>query len=419
MKTSSWIIAAAALCLAACLFDKAPEEVDLTLPKAPAGTDYVIVSAVDRSDTNIIVEEKLFSGDYTPGMTLHFGLGKVQGREAKTLLRVEGYRDSLLVYLSLIAPGRNSTDEVLFPDVTQGWPTIAFTRFEKVGDNYVLTTATRGRPVGPPWRVGPNVPVPNQLHLVSTGNAFTLGPTGLVAGTWITAELLDTSDTSKVLPVQVPDSLLTDELLAPSGATVEILDAQRVADTATQADSVVITLDVKNFTRPSKDEPIPGKGWAKVLDARGLRPIPDFAAVGNDISRIVGPSWRLAGVTNIVVALHYANGSRVRPLISDTVEAAIALVDRRTLPTVKIASHSANGTNIRCNLTRTNITGEIHVHIYRDQVLDKEYELCRTAVCDVQPNVWTGAKRLIAVVVTPTHGIFTPQSRDTLNAPFF
>jgi hypothetical protein len=36
----------------------------------------------------------------------------------------------------------------------------------------------------------------------------------------------------------------------------------------------------------------------------------------------------------------------------------------------------------------------------------------------VQSDVWTGATRLIAVVVTPEHNIFTPQSRDTLNAPF-
>lgn len=416
MRMPTWSTLAAAICLTACLFDKAPEEVDLTLSKIPAGTDYVIVRAVDKSDTSIRIEEQLFSGDYSPGMTLHFGLGKVQGREDKTLLRVEGYRDSLLVYMALIPPGRGSTDEVLFPNVTQEWPTISFAQFKKDTGGYVLTTVIRGDKAGTRWRLTPNAPQPNQKTFAVSGNSFPLSLGGLVPGTWIAAELIDSAD--KLLPVQVTDSLLTDEVVSPSGATVEILDALRVADTATQSDSVEIKLEVKNFTPPSKDEPAPGRGWAKVLDARGLRPIPDFNVVDNDITRIKGPSWRLNGVTQIVVALHYANGSRVRPLVSDTVAASVALIDRSTLPTVKIVSHAPNGTSIKLTFVKTNFVGEQHVHVYKDQVNALEYQLCRGITCDVLPDVWTGATRLIAVVVNPGHSLFTPQSRDTLNAPF-
>jgi hypothetical protein len=232
----------------------------------------------------------------------------------------------------------------------------------------------------------------------------------LVPGTWITADLRDSAD--QPLPMQVTDSLLTDEVVTPSGASVEILDATRVGD------MIEIKLDVKNFTAPSRDEPVPGRGWANVLDARGLRPIEDFHAVDNDITRLTGPAWRLGGVTDIVVALHYANGSRVRPLAADTVKASIALLDRASLPSVKIASHETDGTAIKINFTLANFTTDMHVHVYKDEVNAPEYMLCRGTSCSIQPDVWTGAKRLIAVVVNPDHSIFTPQSRDTLNAPF-
>ncbi len=407
-----------AICMTACLFDKSPETIDLTLSKLPGGTDSVIVRAVDKSDTNIVIVNTLIAKKYRPGMTLNFPVGAMKDREANTLLKVEGYRGSLLVYLSLIPTASNSSDEVLFPDVTQNWPTISFTNVTKDSTEYVLTTAIRGAPANVRWLLSPNVPKPNQTSFPLSGEVsdFKLGLTGLIPGTWITAVLRDTNN--KDLPNQVPDSMLTDEMIAPSGASVKILDVKRVADTTTQEDSIEIKLEVKNFTSPSKDDPIPGRGWAKVLDARGMRLIKDFHVIDNDITRLRGPSWRLGGVTQIVVALHYADNSRVRPLIADTILSSIALLDPSKLPSVKIDSHLANGTSIRCRMTWTNFTTDMHVHIYRDQVGDPEYQLCRNNICDVPASVTAGATRLIAIVVNPNHSYFTPQSRDTLTAPF-
>lgn len=410
----AWIAwAAAVLALTACLFDKPKEEVDLTLTKVPAGTDRIVVKAVDKSDTSVVIEANLFSAAYVPGKVYTFGLGKAQGKQDNVLLRVEGYRGSLMVYMSLIHARKGSTDEILFPDVTHTWPTITFSRVAKESSAYAFSVVMKGAPEGARWRLTPNVPQPNQLRFHPSGDGFSLGTGGLIAGTWITAQLTE-ADTSKVLPVQVPDSMLTDELVSPSGGTVKILDAIRNGDT------VEFTLDVKNFTPPSRDEPAAGRGWAKVLDARGLRPIPDFTVVNDDITKISGPAWRLGGVTDIVVALHYANGSRVRPLAADFIKASAVLLDRPSLPKVKIASRESVGTAIRLTFAQTNFETGMHVHVFKDEVdeVSGVYQLCLTSTCSVQPDVHTGAKRLIAIAVNPNHSLYTPQTRDTLNVPW-
>jgi hypothetical protein len=412
------ILLSVTVCLTACLFDKPPETIDLKLSKLPEGTDSIVVRAVDKSDTNIVIVSTLHTQKYTPGMVLNFPVGAIQGRESTTLLKVEGYRGSLLVYLSLIPSASNSTDEVLFPDVTQNWPTISFTNVTQDSTGYFLTTAIRGAPANVRWLLSPNVPQANQLNfsLSADSTTFRLGLTGLVRGTWIKAVLRESNN--KDLPNQVSDSMLTDEVIAPSGASVDILDARRVVDTVTQADSIEIKLDIKNFTPPSRDEPMPGKGWPIVLDARGLHPIKDFHVDENDFTHLIGPTWRLAGVSQIVVALYYADSSRVSPLISDTILSSAALIDRTTLPTVKIDSHQTIGTSIRCQMTWTNFKSGMHVHIYRDQVGNSEYQLCYKNICDVQASVSNGATRLIAIVTNANHSYFIPQSRDTLLAPF-
>jgi hypothetical protein len=403
---------AASLLLAACLFDKAREEVDLTLTHVPAGTERIRIVAVEKSDTS--KQLGVLHRQAWTGAPIHFALGKAQGKNC--LLRVEGYQDTFLVYLSLITPERNS-DQVFYPNVDAGWPGVVITSVVRTVDTIDIGTVFRNTPEKTYWELAPNsppkggTPRPGERTLSSNAPVFHLAVPGLLSGTYIIASLFD-SATSKVLPVQLRDTLLTDEALSPSGSSVEIVDATRIGD------SVEIQLSVKNFSAPSKDEPVRGRGWPMAHDARGLRILREFHVKDGDMNRMTGPAWALDGVTTLVIALHYADSVRVRPLVSASVPVATALLDRTSLPTVNIVSAEVIGTSLRFVVNSTNLVNNRHYHVFKDQLLANDYQLCRQNTCMIDSSVWVGAKRLIAAVVNEDHTLFVPVSKDTLNAPF-
>jgi hypothetical protein len=403
---------AMALLLAACLFDKTREEVDLTLTHVPAGTERIRIIAVEKSDTSKQLGE-LHSQAWTGG-PLHFALGKAQGKEC--FLRVEGYQDTFLVYLALIPPGKGD-DQVFFPNVDAAWPGVVITSVVRTGDTLDIGTEFRNAPPNTYWELAPNSPLkgkpprPGEKTLSSNAPVFHLAVPGLISDTYIITSLFDNA-TGMALPVQLRDTLLTDEALSPSGSTVEIVDATRIGD------SVEIQLSVKNFSPPAKDEPVRAKGWPMAHDARGLRVLSEFHVKDGDMNRMAGPAWALDGVTTLVIALHYADGVRVRPLVSASVPVSTALLDRSSLPTVNIVSGQVVGTSLKFIVTSANLINGRHYHVFRDQMLATDYQLCRKDTCLVDSSVWVGAKRLIAAVVNEDHSLFVPVSRDTLLAPF-
>lgn len=409
----SFAAMAAALVLAACLFDKTREEVDLTLTHVPEGTDRIRIVAVDKADTSKVLGE-LLKEKWT-GRPLHFALGEAQGKEC--FLRVEGYQDTFLVYVALIPPGKNSGDPVFYPNVDAAWPGVVFASVVRNPDTIDIGTVFRNTPKNTYWVLAPNspakghLPTPGERTLNSNAPVFHLAVPGLVSGTYMIATLFD-SATNTALPVQLRDTLLTDEALTPSGSAVEIVNATRIGD------SVEIQLSYKNFSMPSKDDPVRAKGWPMAHDARGLRILPDFHYKDQDITRMSGPAWELDGVTTLVIALHYADGVRVRPLVSASVPVATALLDRSSLPTVKVVSGQAVGNSFRFIVTSANLIDGRHYHVFRDKLLADEYQLCRHDTCMIDSSVWVGAGRLIAAVVNADHSLFVPVSRDSLLAPF-
>lgn len=390
------------LACVACVFDKPKEEVQLTLDKVPAGTEQIQVVAVDKDDTAKVLGILVAKTPWVPGQTLHFPLGPAQGKE--WLLRVEGYKNGILVYLALIPEAEYTTDTVSHPDVTPGWPAVLFASASHDSLKAVFTVGFRNLPDSSHWRLKLGTG-----YLASSTAEISIPVSLIKPGARLVADLH--SSDSSALPVQVPDTILADEVLSPSGASLQIIDAFSAND------SVFIKLDCRNFRLPSKDEAIPGQGNPVALDARGLRPLAGFGMVKNDSSRLAGPSSALNGVDNVVVALHYATGMRVRPPVADTVAAESALRSRVAAPAVKIIADSIVGSNLRLILQRENFSG-LHCHITRDVLNTSDYEICRSDTCLVDSTVWKGAARVIvAAHRDEDHSLARPLVADTLIPP--
>lgn len=403
--------ACAALCLSACLFDKPKEEVDLTLAHVPPNADRIRVVAVAKGDTSKVIAQ-LYSGAWTK-RPLHFGMGGAQG--VACFLRVEAYEGDFLVYMSLIPSSQNAGDPTFYPNVDAAWPGVVITSVTRDSNRINIGTEFRNAPAKAFWRLAPNTPKKGpprtgEKTLDSDSSVFHLGTAGLVLGTYIIATLIDSANTP--LSVQLPDTLLTDEALAPSGASIQILDATRVGD------NVEISLDIKNFAMPIRDEPAPGRGWPMAHDARGMRLLPDFHYKEQDITHMTGPAWELDGVTTLVIALHYADSTRVRPVVAASVPVASALLDRASLPRVKIISHEIVGGVFKLKTDTANLGDGKHYHVFRDVLLADDYQRCHTDNCVIDSTVWKGATRLITAVVDATHNLYVPQSKDTLDGPF-
>jgi hypothetical protein len=390
------------LAFSSCLFDKPKEEVQLSLTNVPAGVEKIRVVAVDRNDTSKILaalEEVAWTGQ-----ALRFPLGAAQGKD--WIIRVEGYENDFLVYLTLIPSGEYASDTTRHVNVTPGWPAVWFTHVTRDSTSVRFTTDFRLVPSGVHWHLTPGA---GADYIPSFTPDLSVALAKIKPGSLITADLHNADHST--LPVQLPDTMLADEALAPAGSTVRITDA------FSSGDSVFLTLEYQNFRMPQKDEPTPGQGIPKVLDARGLSPLAGFNMVDGDSSRMAGPASSLDGVEKLVVALHYANNMRIRPPAADTVDAATALRLRVAAPSVKILSFAAQGAQLQVVLEKQNFTG-LHVHISRDDLNSTDYQLCHTDTCSVDSPIWKGAKIVIvAAHRDEDHSLFRPLVADTLIPP--
>jgi hypothetical protein len=406
------LLAAALLALAACLFDQPQEEVDLSLSHVPEGTQSIRIVAVEKADNSKIIAP-LHSQAWT-GKPIHFALGKAQGKEC--LLRVEGYQDGYLVYLSLIPSAQPSAEAVAYPNVDAAWPGVVIETVARESSQIDIGTVFRNAPAGAKWILAPNSPAkggaprPGEKTLTSNSGVFHLGTVGLVPGTYIITTIADSA--GKPLSVQLPDTLLTDEALSPAGSSVTIVDATR------KGDKVQIALAYGKFAMALTDEPAPGRGFLMAHDARGLRPLPGFKMKGSSFDTLIGPASELAGVTTLVVALHYSDSVRVRPLASASVPVATALLDRDSLPWFQIRSSAKNGNLLRVIMDSKNRIGDRHYHIFRNDLSASVYQRCHSDTCDVEQSIWNGAQRLVIALFNADHTLFVPQVKDTLDGPF-
>lgn len=395
----------AALALAACLFDKAREEVELTLTGVPASVEEVQVVAVERRDTAKVLATLVSRTAWSEGRVLRFPLGKAQGED--WLLRAEGYQDDHLVYLSLIPPG-NDPDSIRRVDVTPGLPAVIFTGVTRDSLNATFTTAFRKVSGEVHWQLNPK----GRDSVRSSNPTLTVKLADVPPGTVLTADLRD--ENHQALAVQLPDSILADEVLSPAGSKVRITGA------STSDDTVFLELAYENFQEPSVDEPIPGRGLPRAYDQNGRR-ISGLKTNAGNIARLWGPASALSGVTKVIVALHYADNMRIRPLVADTVEAAAVLQAPAAAPALDILSQARKGDNLEVILERRNFRG-LHTHFYRDKVEwprpTVAYQLCHTDTCAVLPAVWQGARMVyVAAHKDETHDQIRPLVVDSLVPP--
>ncbi|MDB5047520.1 MAG: hypothetical protein JWO30_591 [Fibrobacteres bacterium] len=400
----------AALLMAACVFDKPVDEVQLDLTRVPAKVDSMRVMAVDPLDTSKVLAV-VYAAHWQPGKTLRFSLGDASGKD--WLLRAEGYQGEYLIYLSLISSGTNGRDSAVLVPVNRGLPAVFFKGVQRDNDSVRFSTAFRSSPNGVHWHfnIGPDT-VGNSRILMLTTPGAVVAAALLKPGSLLTVDLHLADHTP--LPVQEPDTMLADEALAPAGSQVHITEAYR------EGDSVHLLLTYVNFQAPDVDEPKPGRGFPIVLDKSTFTSLPEFKVQDGDPTHLAGPASALSKVKFLLVALTYANHMRIRPMVWDTIESTIALKTREARPSVHIDSQTVNGDILTLFLTRTNFEG-FHLHIYRDFITWPSpplYQTCYTSVCQVGANIWKGAGKVIVVAQREsTHDVLRPLVSDTLLIP--
>ncbi len=407
----------AAVALAGCLFDKAGEEATLTLTNVPDSVTHVIITAVDRADTSKQLAFLYDNDSWDPTDKIHFDLGNAAGKH--WLLRVEGYRKDILVYLSLIPSGKESASETaLFPDVTNTWPAIEIIDAAREGDSIRIKIIPRRTGAGNHWHIFAGTDSgqdPRPYKAVLDGYETTVPVGHLIPKSLFIVDLRDPSH--EPLPIQVKDTMLAGEALAPAHSSVSIDDA------FAKDGEVNITLSYKNFKLYDLDDPLPGFGYPMVHDARGMRPIKSFKFKDGDITSIKGPAGDLDGVKQIVVALHYATGLRIRPAAADTVDVTQAISAQVLRPKMRILSHSINpDSTLKLTLERLNFEQATHVHIYRNKFVwpdPTDYQVCHEDVCNIKKVLWKDARSIIVVVHTePTHDPYSPAVIDSVVTPF-
>jgi hypothetical protein len=404
------LVLPAACLLAACLFDKPVDEVQLSLTRVPAKVDSLRVLAVDPADTSNVLRV-LYEAHWKPDKPLQFSMGSLSGKD--WLLKVEGYQGEYLIYLSLITNGSNGRDSAVLVPVNRGLPAVFFKSVARDNDTVRFLTAFRSSLNGVHWHfnIGPDSTGANRIIMVTTPG-FDLPAAQLKPGSLLTVDLHLADHTP--LPVQEPDTMLADEALAPAGSQVHITEAYR------EGDSVHLLLAYVNFQPPDMDEPKPGKGFPIVLEKSTFMPLPEFKIQDGDPTHLAAPASAVSKVKFLLVALTYANHMRIRPLVWDTIETVIAMRTREARPSVHIDSHSYNGDVLTLFLTRKNFEG-FHLHIYRDFIRwpnPTVYQTCYQSVCEVGPAIWKGANRVIIVAQREsTHDVFRPIVSDTLLIP--
>lgn len=399
----------AAALLTACLFDKPEEKVELTLSKVPAGAEEVKVTAVDSADTAKVIAV-LFTGAWKQ-KPLRFSLGKAAGRGA--LLKVEGFQAGYRVYHSLV-PASGGEEAVHVP-VGRSLPQAYVAAIRRSGDTIRVTAAFRNAPDTLHWHINLGVSGSAIKSYFPVFQPTYADRAGLIQPGSLVTMALHIANSHAFFPVQEVDSLLGDELLAPANSEVRIVGAY------TERDSVNLKLSFTNFAVPQVDEPVPGRGFPMVLEQGTFRPLPGFKRVGGDPTHLVAPKSALKGVKDLVVALHYANGMRIRPLAADTVDAATALKSTEDVTAMKIESHAYGADDIlTLRLSVKNFAG-FHVHIYRDRVLwpgSTSYVTCHSAECQVGPSIWKGARKVyVTVQKDESHDLLSPTVVDSLIPP--
>jgi hypothetical protein len=393
-----------ALALFACLFDKPKEEVELDLTNVPAGTEKIRVLAVKASDTSAIIDELLPLSDYAAGKTLQLPLKRAQGKDWH--LRVEGYRNGILVYLVIIP--RNPSDGPIYADVTNTWPGVLFTAVTRDSAAVHFTTTFRSVPGGKNNHWHLNLSADPDDYIISPLPNLTVPLNRIKPGSLLTIDVRDSNHVA--LPIQMPDTMLADEALTPAGSAVRITEAW------SKGDSVFITLAYQNFLLPQVDLPKPGRGYVTALDARGLRPLA-IKSIDGGLTKMGGLADALIGVDKLVIALTYANGMRIRPAVADTIDAATAQLPRVAAPAVKILfSSTKDDSLLQVVLERTNYAG-LHNHVFRDEIGSLDYQLCYTDTCMVEPGIWKGAKKVYIVAHRENHSMVRPIVVDSLIPP--
>jgi hypothetical protein len=401
-----------AVILAACLFDKPAEEVQLSLTKVPGNVDRIRVVAVDPDDTSKVLDN-VYAGSWQPGKTVKFSLGKATGKDF--MLKVEGYQKDFLVYLSFVPSGKGGSDASVQVPVNRGLPAVFITQLARVKDvdSILFTSAFRAAPAGLHWHLGFGADSTGDRNYTPVYQSAVKVPSSAIdPGSILVADLH--YESHERFPVQDPDTILADEALAPAGSTV------RITDGYLENDSVHLRLAFTHFRVPDVDEAKPGQGFPKVLEKANFRILTDFRFVDGDPTHLVAPVWTLDRVQTVMVALYYANGMRIRPLASDSMAAATVLRTKESIPAVKVASYEIKGDTLTAVLTRTNFQG-YHVHIYRDFMRwpnPEIYQTCYSGICAIGPAIWMGAKKLIfSAQQDLTHGLPAPIVSDTLLLP--
>lgn len=396
-----------AVLFTACLFDRPEEKVELTLSKVPASAGEVKVTAVDSADTSKVLAV-LFAGRWHQ-KPLTFSLGKAAGKGA--LLKVEAFQDGYRVYHSLVPA---SGGEAVHLPVGRGLPQAYVAGIQRSGDTIRVTTAFRNAPDTLHWHLNLGVSGTTIKSYFPVFQPTYEDRAGLIQPGSLITVALHIANTHAFFPVQEVDSLLGDELLAPANSEVRIVGAY------TERDSVNLKLAFTNFALPQVDEPRPGRGFPMVLEQGTFRVLPGFKRVGGDPTHLAAPKSALKGVKDLVVALHYADGMRIRPLAADTVDAATALKSVEAVTTMKIESHSYSGDILTLRLSVKNFAG-FHVHIYRDRVLwpgSTDYVTCHSDECQVGPSIWKGAQKVyVTVQQDESHHLLSPVIVDSLIPP--
>ncbi len=390
-----------------CLGEQSGEDVTVMLSKLPSTSDSVVVKALDPSDTSKVLGI-LYQGPWVSGTSKTLSLGGAQGKD--WVLRVEGYQGGYLIYLVLIPSNKDGgSDTALHIDVRANLPAVFFTSLAREPDSVKIGTEFRLKPAGAHWHL--NFVTCKKDYLISFLPDLAVD-TSLLGGNNCALLVADLRlESHKPFPVQLPDTLLVKEALAPAAAGVQVIDAYRVLDT------VYLAVSVVNFKLPLVDEPTPGQGIPMVYDANRFRLLPEFKLVPGKSWQMVGLASSLMNVSKLVVALHYANKMRIRPLVADTLDAALALRAKTELPTLRVLSHTVKGSNLDLVLERTHFTN-MHCHIYRNQLGASDYQICTTDSCSVEASIWQGATSLVlAAHLDQTHLLFKPVVKDSLPLP--
>lgn len=398
--------------LAGCLFDKPEDKVELKLSKVPDGADQIKVTAVSASDTSKVLAA-VYQGAHKPGATLRFSLGKATGKD--WMLKVEGYQKGYLVYKALVPSGEGGNTEAEIIPVRQGLPGVVIDSIKRDGDSITFHTSFRNTPDTLHWHLNIGADsLGGNNYIISYEPSKTVEAIRFDPGSLISFDLHE-PETHRLFPVQEPDTMLANEALGTAKSSVKITEAY------TEGDSVHILLSLANFRLPLVDEPTPGQGFPYVLDKATYRRLTDFKPrKTGDITRLVGPTWALNGVKDILVALHYADDMRIRPLAADSVSSEIALRTVEKVPTVDIVSYSIAGDVLNLVLKLENADG-YHTHVYGDRVTwptNGPYQICYETTCEVGPTIWKNAKKLfVSVQQDVSHNLLRPLVVDSLVLP--